>query len=206
MTIVSRLSSRISDRTAAGNRQVAAECLNTPEHLPEIASNLSGSDPLLVGDCAEVLTLVAERCPELVAPHAARLAPLLRHKVTRVRWEAAHALALAAPLSPGVVEQLLPRLQEIIRQDPSIIVRDYSIDVAGNYAAAGSQAARLAYPLLREALAVWGGRHAGHALAGLRNVASHAPEFAAEARGLGQPFLDDKRAVVRKAAKALVKA
>lgn len=110
-----------------------------------------------MGDWAEVLTKVAEEEPGFIVPYVARLAPLLAHPTTRVRWEAMHALALVAALTPRLMTRLLPQLQEKLRQDTSTIVRDYAVEALGAYAASGQAAADKAFHLLVEALTVWQG-------------------------------------------------
>ncbi len=114
-------------------------------------------------------------------------------------------MALTAAVAPAVIEPLLPRLGEIIRSDSSTIVRDYTVDAIGNYASTGSPAVEHAYPLLKEALDLWEGKHAGQALRGMSNVASMAPGLGEELHTLAQHYINDSRGVVRKAAKALVK-
>src|SRR5688500_14052121 len=105
------LSSQSGDRTEAANRAVAAECQRHPELLQDIAAALTPADAALAGDCAEVMTKVAEADPTLILPYVEKLAPLLDHRTTRVRWEAMHALALAAGLVPRQITRLLPQLQ-----------------------------------------------------------------------------------------------
>jgi hypothetical protein len=206
MTILDQLSSQVGERTQAANRKVVTHCLTQPASLAEVAEGFKAKDAALLGDCAEVMTQVAEQQPTLVAPYAKGLLALLAHKTTRVRWEAMHALALVAAHAPKVMRTALPRLEEIIHTDPSIIVRDYAVDALGNYAATGKAAAEKTYPLLKEALTLWEGKHAGHALKGLANVSIAAPYLRDEIRACGFPYLDHGKGVIRKAAKALMKA
>ena len=207
MSILSKLSSQVGDRSESSNRQVVLECLNAPDLLGEIAEGLRSKDAALVGDCAEVLTQVAEQHPDWVAPYAEALAALVSHKKTRVRWEVMHALALVTASAPAVIEPLLPKLAEMIRADSSVIVRDYATDALANYAALDHAAAEKAYPLLKEALTVWGSKQAGHALKGLANVAMQVPALRDELHSIAEKYASsDNRAVVRKAAKALLKA
>jgi len=142
MGILDQLSSQIGDRTEEANRKVVALCLARPVLLAEIAAGLTSNDAALIGDCAEVLTKVAEAWPELVVPHAKALTMLLNHKTTRVRWEVMHALALLASSVPKVIAPLLPRLKEILHSDSSTIVRDHAVDTIGNYAMTGKRAAQ----------------------------------------------------------------
>jgi hypothetical protein len=206
MSILAQLSSQVGDRSENSNRKVVLQCLDDPDLLDEIADSLQNKEVALVGDCAEVLTQVAEQHPDWVVPHAGALAALVGHKTTRVRWEAVHALALVATHVPAEIESLLPELAEAIRTDASVIVRDYAVDAIGNYALTGEAAAEKAYPLLKEALVVWNGKQAGHALKGLANVAEKVPALQGELRSIGEEYASSGRAVVRKAARELLKA
>jgi hypothetical protein len=205
MGIVSELSSQTGDRRQESNIKVAAKCLAQPGLLTEIATGLGSKDIALAGDCAEVFTKVAEQNPQLIISYAAELIPLFTHKVTRVRWEAVHALALAAQHITPILKPILKQIDGIIHSDKSIIVRDYSIDMIGNYALGGAAEAQEAYPLLMDYLTVWEGRHAGHALVGLGNVGKIVPQLAPELVKLAEPYLEHKSGVIRKAAKSLSK-
>lgn len=199
------LSSQLGERTEAANRRGAAQCLANPALLGEVSVGLAHKVAAVVGDCAEVMTKVAEAKPELVAPHVDRLVPLLGHKTTRVRWEAMHAIALTAHLVPQAVGDLLPRLGALLESDTSTIVRDYATDALGGYSSTSTEAAHDAFPYLRLALTAAGGKHAGRALGGLQKAVVAAPDLGAEIRALVQPFLEHERGVVRKAAGQLVK-
>jgi hypothetical protein len=205
VSIVNELSSQVGDRGQEANLKVAAKCLAKPELLAEVADALGNKDTALVGDCAEVFTKVAEQNPRLIVLYAADLLRLIAHRTTRVRWEAVHALALCAQFIPQILQPQLCEIDGIIRSDKSIIVRDYSIDIVANYALAGAKQAQEVYPLLREYLSVWEGRHAGHALTGLGNVGKMVPPLAPELRKLAEPYLEHKSGVIRKAAKAVLK-
>lgn len=207
-SLLSQLSSQVGDRTQQSTLKVAEKCLADPGQLKEIAAGLAGKDGLLAADCAEVFTQVAYRRPELVAPYAAALAAQLGHKTTRVRWECAHALSLVAATPPAVkvVAALLPRLSAIIRDDKSIIVRDYAATALGTYASTGPTAAHAAYPLMLEALAAHEGRHAARVLEGLRHVLAHAPDHRSAIFEAARRYADHGKTTIRQAAKSLVRA
>jgi hypothetical protein len=205
MSILERLSSQTGERPEVANRAAAQECIDHPEMIVEIVSGLQSKQAALAGDSAEVLTMIAEDHPELVAASTRQLAPLLAHKTTRVRWEAAHALAYTAPLAPDVIQEFLTAIHSGIQKDASIIVRDYSIDAVGAFAQSSTVASEAAFPILIEALTLWDGRHAGHALNGLINVVRRDPSKSPEIDGYAQKFTNDPRGVIRKAAKKLTK-
>lgn len=199
------LSSQIGQRSEAANRDAAARCLANPALLDEVAFGLGHKDAALAGDCAEVMTMVAQAAPGLVAPFAEGLVPLLEHKATRVRWEAMHALALVAGRRPEVIGGLLPRLGELISSDGSVIVRDYATEALGNYAGTGPAAAEQALLYLRRALEAAGGKHAGRALDGMAKAVEAAPGLAGELVPLAEQYAGHERGVVRKAARGLLK-
>lgn len=204
MSMLNQLSSQVGDRTEYSNRKVVLQCLEDPDLLLEIAAGLSSKNVPLVGDCAEVLTKVAEEHPEWVVPYADDLSVLIGHKNTRVRWEAMHALSLLATYIPKTIAVLLPKLSGMLRSDSSVIVRDHATDAIAHYASTGSSAAEAALPLLKEMLTLWNGKQAGHALHGLVHVARLLPNL--ELRAIGEEYIHSERAVVRKAAKGLLDA
>ena len=205
MSILDQLSSRVGDRTERSNRAVAEWCLADPSLLPEIAAGLQSGDRLLAGDCAEVLTMVAEVGPALVSPFVADLCILLDHDYTRARWEAVHALALIATRAPETIHSNLPTLADMIRTDRSTIVRDHAVDAVANYASIGPQQAEESYSILLEAVELWEGKHAHHALPGLAHVAGSHPEHREEILRVAEGMLNHPKGVVRKAARNLLR-
>lgn len=205
MSILTRLSSQAGDRSEYSNRKVALECLDDPELLREIAQGFSSANPALIGDCAEVMTMVAEQNPDWIVPYDQPLFALLSHTTARVRWEAMHAAALIASRVPGRMAAHLSTFASAIRNDTSVIVRDHAVDALGNYARTGEEAAKAAFPLLVEALTLWDGKQAGHALKGLAEVAKVVPERHEDIRGLAQEYISSEKGVVRKAARDLLK-
>ena len=120
MSILDQLSSRLGDRTETANARVAEQCLTIPTLLAEVSEGLQSKEAAIAGDCAEVMTKVAEEQPQWVAPYTPALITLLSHKNTRVRWEAAHALAFIAEAASPTIAANLASSAEIIRNDKSI--------------------------------------------------------------------------------------
>jgi HEAT repeat protein len=204
MSILDLLSSAVDDPTEASNKTIAAEALENPEILDEVAEGLALTDPRLLADCVEVFTEVAKKEPALVAPYAAQIVPLLDHKNTRVRWEATHALALVAALVPEQITPLLPNLAAKIEKDKSVIVRDSAVKALGEYGRSGPGAAQTVFPLLQKALTAWEGKHAKLVLEGMVKLLEVDPALEPEVQAAAQTCLEHKRANVRKLAYTLV--
>lgn len=200
MDILSRLSSSPSSVEA-----VAKDCLDQPAYLDRIAEGLRLGSAPVVANCTEVMTKVAESRPDLVAPYAETLVALLSHKNGRVRWEAAHSLALAAHLIESTLERNLPLLVERIRTHEGVIVRDYTLDAVGRYGALGPAQARVAWGILAEALTLWEGRHTARILGHLGPIAEADPALRTAIAAVAQRHESAPKAGTRKAAKALLK-
>lgn len=203
--ILQYLSSQIGQRSEQGNRKVALLILDDPTLLDDIKIGLLQKDTALIGDCAEVCTMVAEREPELIVPLGEILFSLLEHKNTRIRWEAMHALALITPFVPQLTSAALIKLEFLFRNDTSTIVRDYVIIAAGNLAQIGFEQAQLAYPLLNLSLTLHGTKHAKHGLDGFRKSIIYLPDKKTELEDIAQIFSQSPRPSIQAAAKSLLK-
>jgi hypothetical protein len=205
MKILDQLSSQLGERSELANRQAAIACIENPELLDTIAEGLSSTDLALAGDCAEVMTMVAEERPDLIRAFFTQLAGGLTHSKTRVRWESSHALSLIIEQAPEQGLALLPMLRELILLDSSVIVRDYSADSVANLAGIDVNLARSAYPVLKEALSAWDSKHAARVIRGLASAAAWLPEKRDEMVHLVHPYQNHARGVIRKAAKEFFK-
>ena len=204
MSILSQLSSQCGDRTEQSNIKVAFQCLDEPELLKEIQPGLHMEDVFIAGDCAEVMTKVAEERPELILPYAEDLIETLNHKKARVRWESIHAIAFIADRIPDKIGPRLELLDRLVHEDKSVIVRHYGILTLGQYAAAGKEASRRAFPYLERALLAHPHKFAHHAMDGLRQVAFYCPDTREKIKEMAGQFLSHPRAGVRNAAKKLM--
>jgi HEAT repeat protein len=204
--ILNLLSSQVGDNTEESNIKVVAQCLKNHELIPEVVDGLSDKDNRLVGDCAEVLTKIAETNPELIAPFAEKLIPLLESKYTRARWEAMHALAFVADKVPETISSILSQLHRMSLSDQSTIVRDYAAIAVSNYASTSKKAAEDSLPILKRILEVWKEKQASRALKGLQNVAQADPSKTSEVLTLVKEFENSPKGTVKKVAKDVLKA
>ncbi len=78
--------------------------------------------------------------------------------------------------------------------------------MVSNFARIGEEQALLAFPILKESLPLWEGKHRGRVLNGFMNVLHATPSVTVEIRMIAEDYLDDSKGVVKKAAKTVVKA
>lgn len=107
----------LAERIAAASDSDAMTALASAVARKEIAS-----------DVIKVLYEVAERKPELAAPHAALLLGLLRHKSNRIVWGAMTAVDAITEYCPEVVGSRLDELRAIANAG-SVITRDHFVSI-----------------------------------------------------------------------------
>ena len=205
MEILNQLSSKQGDKTEESNRIVAEKCINNPDLLNDIATGFLSSDKKLQSDCIEVFTMVSEKHPDLIAPLADKVVPLLTSKVTKTRWEAIHTLSFIADKIPEIIYSILPELQELIEKDKSTIVRDYTVDTIASFAKSDKESSEKAFGILRTALDLWDEKHAKQVFKGFNNILDNQPTLKLEIEKLVRPFLDAKKKVVANEAKKIIK-
>ncbi len=188
------------------NRAVAAECAADKTLLVQIAQGMLEKNAGIVADCAEVMTMVSEQNPELVAPFARELAALITTKNKRARWEATHALANVARLKPEIIAENFVKIESALFYDDSVIVRDYSIEILVNYALSDEQNMRKSVNILLRALSFWKERHAGRILVGLSKIALLSKEFAQDFLTVAKEFENSEKPSVKTAARKLLRA
>lgn len=181
-------------------------CKEDPTLLKQIAEGLLQSDVKIAGDCAEVLTKVAETSPNLVAPYAEPLLSSIHHKHTRVRWESMHAVALISPLISRRIIAVLDEISERLFLEQSTIVKDYLLLCLGNVASCGEAEAKMVMPILKQALHQLDDKFISKILIAMTGIAKVSPSLAVEAVMYGHDYETHPKSSVQKAAKKLVKA
>jgi hypothetical protein len=96
------------------------------DSVSEVVSNLG--DRKLQADCIKILYEVAERNPELVAPHAELFLPLLDHKNNRMVWGAMCAIDATASMRSDLVYAYLDKLSEVTATG-TVITRDHFVNI-----------------------------------------------------------------------------
>ncbi|MFA5995766.1 MAG: hypothetical protein WCW27_03865 [Patescibacteria group bacterium] len=201
MNILSQLSSQVGDITETANQKVAAKCLKQPALLKDIAKGLIDANQKLIGDTAEIMTIVAEQKPELIKPFAQQIIPLLDHKYTRARWEAAHSLSYLATYVPKEIGAILPKLKGIAILDDSTIVRDYTTWTIANYAQTSKTAAHAAVDALAIILDQWKDKQAAKVIQGFIYAVKQDKTLLPKVQKLVKPYEKSTKGVVKKVVK-----
>lgn len=144
-TISSVLGKELAARIAAGERDVLEEVLRLSVYdLPN-----PGSKNIRAG-AAKAVEIVAEKTPDLVAPHLESLFPGLTAPEPQTRWMLFRTFGLCAALRPGVAARAIPlAAAEIDRKEGLVLVS--SVDLyLGDLGAVSREYTDAVFPLLEK--------------------------------------------------------
>lgn len=134
-SITDQLNANATRRDERANVELAETIAerNDFDAVAEVTANLG--DKRLAADCIKILYEVAERKPELVAPHAEIFFELLDHKNNRMVWGAMSAIDQIAALRTDLVYAHLYKLREVTEKG-TVITRDHYVNILVKLAAA----------------------------------------------------------------------
>jgi hypothetical protein len=134
LSITDQLTQNVTRRDERANVELAELIAkrNDFDGINEVVAGLG--DRKLQADCIKILYEVAERRPELVAPHAEVFLQLLGHKNNRMVWGAMCAIDAIAALRSDLVYSYLDRLSEVTEKG-TVITRDHFVIILVKLAA-----------------------------------------------------------------------
>ena len=132
--ITDQLKANVTRRDERANVEMAESITkrNDFDAVAEVAAHLG--DRKLAADCIKILYEVAERKPELVAPHAEIFFELLDHKNNRLVWGAMSAIDQIASLRSDLVFSYLDKLSDVTEKG-TVITRDHFVNILVKLAA-----------------------------------------------------------------------
>jgi hypothetical protein len=92
-----------------------------------------------------------------------------------------------------------------MENDESTIVRDYTLDTIVNYAKTSAETSVKSYELLKQALELWGEKHAKQVFKGFNYVLDNCSDYRVEINSLAQPYLSANKKIVATEAKKIIK-
>jgi hypothetical protein len=98
------------------------------------------------------------------------LAKLLDSARAPLRKSSIEALALASRVSPKAMAFLLPRLHDLLTDEPQSILANHALDILMNYANTSKRAAQKVAPIFRDAMTELGPKMAARVKQALKEM------------------------------------
>lgn len=102
---------------------------------------------------AKVVEIVAEKQPELVAPHLGKLLPALSVREQQTRWMILRVMGFCARLDPSVVRKAIASAEKVIRDKEGLCLASSADLFLGDLGAVSEEDARQVFPLLEQSMA-----------------------------------------------------
>jgi hypothetical protein len=135
------------DVLEGGQAQILTECL---ELVCYLAPDPAGKN--IRAGAAKVVEIVAEKRPELVAPHLAALFPALKAPEPQTRWMVLRIMGFCAHLNPAVARKAIPYAEACLDYKEGLVLASSADLYLGDLAAVSKKDAAKAFPLLERSL------------------------------------------------------
>jgi hypothetical protein len=100
--------------------------------------------------------------PHIMLPYTRELAALLDSSRAPVRKASIELLAMLSRISPSAMAFLIPRLHDLLSNEPQNAIANHAIEILHNYAKTSERAARKVIPIFRTTLANLGPKSAAN--------------------------------------------
>jgi hypothetical protein len=147
-TVSSALGKTLAQKVLQENRvDILMECIGFTSY--EVTKPASRN---IRSGAAKVVEIVAEKQPELVAPHLEKLIPALSVQEPQTRWMIIHVMGFCARINKQVALQALPYAQKYIETKDGLIIASSADLFLGDMGAISKNDALIVFPLLEQSM------------------------------------------------------
>lgn len=101
---------------------------------------------------AKVVEIVAEKQPELVAPHLEKLLPALSVQEPQTRWMIIRAMGFCSQLNKSAAQQAIVYAEKYIATKEGLIIASSADLFLGDFGALSTGAAKRVFPILEQSM------------------------------------------------------
>jgi hypothetical protein len=142
-TVSSALGKTLAQEVLAGKTSILLECIDLT--LYEAASP---SKKHIRSGAAKVVEIVAEKRPDLVAPHLDQLLPALTVKEPQTRWAVIRTMGFCAHLNQPAADKALPFAEKYITNKEGLCLASSADLFLGDLGAISKNESEKVFPLL----------------------------------------------------------
>lgn len=147
-TISSALGKALAQKVLTGNQiDILSECID----LVTYEASSPASRHIRSG-AAKVVEIVAEKRPELVAPHLGKLFPALSVQEPQTRWMIIRVMGFCAHLNKPVAQKAIPHAQKYVDNKEGLVLASSTDLFLGDLGAISKKDAQKVFPLLEQSM------------------------------------------------------
>jgi len=143
-TVSSALGKSLAQKVLNGQLDILSECFELSSYEAEMPAKKH-----IRSGAAKVVEIVAEKQPELVAPHLEKLLPALSVKEPQTRWMIIRTMGFCAHLNRAVVKKAIEYAEAYIQDKKDGLCLASSADLfLGDFGALSRKDAQRVFPIL----------------------------------------------------------
>jgi hypothetical protein len=130
-----------------GQTDILFECID----LASYQATIPTSKQVRAG-AAKVVEIVAEKHPELVAPHLQKLLPALSVPEPQTRWMIIRVMGFCAHLNKSVAQEAIAYAEQYIDAKEGLVIASSADLFLGDFGALSKEAAQRVFPILERSM------------------------------------------------------
>jgi hypothetical protein len=130
-----------------GQTDILFECID----LASYQATIPTSKQVRAG-AAKVVEIVAEKQPELVAPHLQKLLPALSVPEPQTRWMIIRVMGFCAHLNKSVAQEAIAYAEQYIDAKEGLVIASSADLFLGDFGALSKEAAQRVFPILERSM------------------------------------------------------
>jgi hypothetical protein len=147
-TVSSALGKTLAQKVLNGQIDILSECIDLASYEAEVPDKKH-----IRSGAAKVVEIVAEKQPELVAPHLGKLLPALSVKEPQTRWMTIRTMGFCAHLNKPVAKKAIEYAEAYIQNKKDGLCLSSSADLfLGDFGALSKKDAQKVFPILMQSI------------------------------------------------------
>ena len=146
-TVSSALGKVLAQKVVSGQLNILSECID----LASYEASAPAQKHIRSG-AAKVVELVAEKQPELVAPHLKKLLPALSVKEPQTRWMIIRAMGFCAHLNKPIAQKAIAFAEKYINNKEGLCLSSSADLFLGDFGAISKKDAQKVFPILEQSI------------------------------------------------------
>jgi hypothetical protein len=147
-TVSSALGKALAQQVLTENQMgLLLECVELTAYAPSQPAAKS-----IRAGAAKVVEIVAEKRPELVAPHLEKLLPALSMPEPQTRWMVIRVMGFCAGLNPAIALRAVPYAEKYLKAKEGLVIASSADLFLGDLGAVSQKAAQKVFPVLEQSM------------------------------------------------------
>jgi hypothetical protein len=146
-TVSSALGKTLAQKVLNDQIDILSECIDLASYEAEMPAQKH-----IRSGAAKVVEIVAEKQPELVAPHLGKLLPALSVKEPQTRWMIIRVMGFCAHLNKPIAQKAVGYAEKYVHNKEGLVLASSADLFLGDFGAISKKDAQRVFPILTQSI------------------------------------------------------